>query len=212
MWFGRRSNKQHKVFVIGRNKTGTTSVGQALKDLGYRIGNQAKAENFIDDWSNRRFDRIIAYCRSADAFQDIPFSNDYTYQILDSAFPGAKFVLTIRNNSHEWYESLIRFHTKIVGRGRVPTPDDLKSFPYRKRGWIWRVQQAVYGIDESTLYDKAIYTSHYDSHIENVQTYFRDRPNDLLTINLGDEQALPMLCDFLDEPAPEDSMPHLNRS
>ncbi len=91
----------------------------------------------MEDWARRDFRKIIKFCKTADAFQDAPFSYDFTFQAVDNAYPGSKFILTERSNSEEWYESLIRFHTKIVGKNRLPTPNDLKNFPYRYKGYIW---------------------------------------------------------------------------
>ena len=68
-------------------------MGQVLSDMGFRVGNQAKAERLMEDWAQRKFHNIVEYCKSADAFQDAPFSNDYTYQVMDYAFPESKFVL-----------------------------------------------------------------------------------------------------------------------
>src|SRR5690349_10358789 len=109
-----------KIFCIGSGKTGTTSMGAALASLGFKLADQAIGESLIEDWAKRDFRAIIDHCKSADAFQDVPFSLDYTYAALDQAFPGAKFILTVRESSAEWYESLTRFHTKIVGKNRLP--------------------------------------------------------------------------------------------
>lgn len=79
-----------KIFCIGRNKTGTTSLAKALKNLGYRVGKQGKAERLLDDWGRRDFRQIVRYCKWADAFQDVPFGLDYSYQVLDYAFRGSK--------------------------------------------------------------------------------------------------------------------------
>ena len=49
-----------KVFCIGRNKTGTTSVERALQDMGYRLGNQRAGELLLEDWARRDFRRIVA--------------------------------------------------------------------------------------------------------------------------------------------------------
>jgi hypothetical protein len=206
--------KKIKIFVIGRNKTGTTSTGQALASIGFQLGKQSKAELLLEDWGKRNFSNIINHCKTADAFQDIPFSLDYTYQVLDHVFPNSKFLLTIRNNSQEWYDSLIRFHTKIIGKNRIPTADDLKQFRYRHRwkGWLWRANQLIYGIDENTLYDKDIYINHYESHNQKVMEYFKHRFEDLLILNPSDTKAMQSLCEFLEVPATNDIMPHLNKS
>lgn len=201
-----------KVFCIGRNKTGTTSLASLLGQLGYRLGKQGTAEYMLDDWARRDFRKIIRYCRKADAFQDIPFSLNYTYQAVDSAFPGSRFILTVRNDADQWYDSLTRYHTKIVGVGRLPTAEDLKQYSYRETGWLWKSQRLVYGIDEQSLYDKARYVQHYIDHIKDVTEYFRYRPDDLLTLNIEDEDAVDRLCAFLGTANPNLSMPHLNRS
>jgi len=199
------------VFGIGRNKTGTTSLALALENLGYRVGDQSAAEELMEDWAIRDFRRLIRYCRSADAFQDVPFSLDYTYQAVDVAFPGSRFVLTVRDSPEQWYESLTGFHTKIVGRGRLPTADDLRDFPYRHTGWLWRQQQLIYGADETTLYDRELYVEQYRRHNESVRDYFRHRPGDLLVLNLAQPSSARALYEFLDVPYLGQAMPHEKR-
>lgn len=206
------NQQDRKVFCIGRNKTGTTSLAAALKNAGLQVGSQPIGERLIHDWSIRRFDRIVRLCKSAQAFQDIPFSLPYTFEIIDFCFPGSKFILSVRRNEDEWYESLIRFHTKIVGKGRVPTPDDLKNFSYQHKGWVWNTMQLVYGIDENTLYDEHIYKRHYRKHNESVLEYFQHRADDLLVINLADEQAESNLATFLGVANSQGLLPHLNRT
>ncbi|MBM3694646.1 MAG: hypothetical protein FJW79_01725 [Actinobacteria bacterium] len=201
-----------KVFCIGRNKTGTTSLAAALRDLGLRVGSQQRGEQLLEAWAERRFRPIARLAATADAFQDVPFSLDYTFQAMDFSFPGSRFVLTLRRSPEEWFASLTRFHTRIVGKGRLPTPDDLKEFPYRAPGWIWRAQQLVYGIDEETLYDREIYLEHYRSHETRVRDYFRHRPGDLLVLDVSATDALPRLSTFLGLGPVEGPMPHLNRS
>lgn len=201
---------KRKIFCIGRNKT--TSIGAALQSLGFKLGDQAKAELLMEDWAKRDFRRIVKYCKTADAFQDVPFSLDYTYGVLDYVFPGSKFILTIRNSAEEWYESLTRFDTKIVGKERLPTAVDLKTFAYREVGWLWRAHVLVYGIDESSLYDRNLYIRHYEAHCSRVVAYFQPRLDDLLVLNVGDAGAMDSLCSFLGVDCKGLSMPHLTKS
>lgn len=201
-----------KIFCIGQNKTGTTSIDALLKSIGYKTGNQVKGELLQNDWAKRDFSKIVKLCKTADAFQDVPFSNDYTYNVLDYAFPNSKFILTVRSNKDEWYDSITRFHTKIVGKGRLPTPDDLKDFNYRYKGFLWDVQKDKYGIDESTLYDYKIYTEQYEKHNNRVIDYFQGRKKDLLVINLSEASAIEKLYSFLGLKYNGEKMPHLNIS
>jgi hypothetical protein len=201
-----------KIFCVGMNKTGTKSLQAALRELGFRVGDLVKGELLIDDWSRRDFRRIIEHCRTADAFKDIPFSCDFTYQAVDGAFPGSKFILSVRNSPDDWFDSLVRFHTALLGKDRVPTAGDLKDYHYRQVGWMWRAQVLAYGIDESTLYDRPTYIRRYLAHNERVIEYFRHRPADLLVLNVGEANAIQRLCEFLEMPFAGRQMPHLNKA
>jgi hypothetical protein len=201
-----------KVFCIGFNKTGTTSVRVALEGLGYRVGNQPLAEALITDWARRDFSRIIEYCNTADAFQDIPFSLPYTYQSLDAAFPGSKFILTIRTNADIWYRSLTTFHAKVFGGGKIPTEDDLARATHRFKGWALCAMQAISAFPDGDPYNKECLVRAYGSHNARVQEYFRDRPRDLLTINLSTEGSFQAFCDFLGKSPQSDCFPWKNRT
>lgn len=204
-----------KVFVIGRNKTGTTSMQHVLSELGYRMGNQPEAELLMEDWGVRNFKRIIRYCYSADAFQDVPFSYHYTFQAMDTAFPGSKFILTVRDSDDQWYQSVVRFHTKRLknrtGIDRVPTLDDIREDPYRAPGWIWRNRELV-GIQSDLPYPEVELKAYYNRHNEIIKDYFRHRPNDLLVLNLSEPDAMERLCKFLGKPYKGIEMPRLNNS
>lgn len=207
--FGKR---KPKVFCVGRNKTGTTSFGAALKAAGFRLARQLPAEKLNEDWARRDFRRIIKFCKSADVFQDVPFSMAYTYQALDQAFPEARFILTIRDSGEQWFDSLTRYHTKVIGKGRLPTVEDLKEHPYVYKGWLWRQHQLVYGADENSLYNKKKYIAHYEKHNADVLDYFRFRQDSLLVLNLSDADAAKKLESFISLPAGTIKIPHLNLS
>lgn len=199
-----------KVFCVGRNKTGTTSLEAALKSLGFRMGLQARGEMLRSDWAKRDFTRIIDLARTADAFQDAPFSLHFTFQALDMSFPGSKFILTVRDSPEQWFESVMRFQTGIVNKGRLPTADDLREFEYRFKGYLWQSFVDTYGDDESLLYDKDTYIAHYLHHNRSVTDYFRNRPDDLLVLNVGAPDAMKMLCAFLGIAHRGQTMPRLN--
>ena len=44
-----------KVFCIGKNKTGTTSMCVVFEMLGLKLGNQRKGELLLDDYLNNDF-------------------------------------------------------------------------------------------------------------------------------------------------------------
>ena len=200
-----------KVFCIGINKTGTTSIDIALQQLGYRTGNVGKGCLLIEDWARRDFRSTIKLCKSGNAFQDIPFSLPDTYRHLDSAYPGSKFVLTIRNSADEWYRSLTRFHTLLIGKNRLPTANDLKSFPLLYEGWIWRVQQLTIGVDESSPYERDSLVRYYENHNQQVHEYFKNRRDSLLVLKMSAPGKMNRLCQFLGlENKTGMKMPHID--
>jgi len=203
-----------KVFVIGHNKTGTTSMEALLGSLDYRLGDQVAGELLLDDWADGRFDRIVDLCRTADAFQDIPFSLWGTYRILDLEFPGSKFVLTVRDSATQWYESVCRWGRKLVNaQGPLPTAEEMGAFAYRAPGWFLRSHLLIYGVGEDELYQRDRYIRAYEDHIAAVEEYFAGRPGALLVLNLADPASLGRLCHFLGvAPPPGMTMPHLNQN
>ena len=208
--------RKPKVFGIGRNKTGTTSLTAAMDSLGYRIGSQEKAELLIEDWARRDFASIIRLSKSADFFQDIPFSLPFTFQALDQAFPGSKFVLTVRGSADEWWQSMRRFRAKIMGSEGAPTTDNYRAYRYRDSlpaDWFWRSQELIYGLTNENIDNEQLFKAHYLAHNLSAREYFRQRPADLLELDLSQEDALGRLVRFLEIPdVGNAAFPHLNRT
>lgn len=208
-----RARKSPKVFCIGLNKTGTTSLEAALKNHGFRIGNQNAGEDLVVDWAQRDFDQIIKLCYTADAFQDAPFSFPFTYQALDMHFHNAKFILTIRDDFEQWYDSITRFHSKIWADGiRVPTVEDLKKAPYRYEGRAYEVNRLLFNSPENDPYEIECFRRYYESHNNAVLEYFRHRPDRLLVINLSDSSAYQNFCSFLRLEPKGSDFPWLNKT
>ena len=205
-----------KVFVVGRNKTGTTSMKKVLRQLGYRVGSQRAAERLTPDWARRDFRSLIDYCHSAEAFQDVPFSYPFTYQALDYAFPGSKFILTVRDSEDQWYESVTRFAAKRLekrlGERRLPTWQEIREDPYVWKGWSYQNQIFRFGQEvlQQDPHDRERLISDYRWHNESVVNYFRNRPDDLLVINVSSPEAMQKLCKFLGKPDNGLSMPWEN--
>ncbi|MCO6499204.1 MAG: hypothetical protein J5I47_02370 [Vicingus serpentipes] len=188
-----------KYFCIGCNKTGTTSVKKAFKLHGFVIGNQRKAELLMDDYFDENDFPIINYCKTGEFFQDVPFSLPNTFKVIDNAYPNSKFILTVRDNSEQWYNSLVNFHSKLYGNGEVPTVELLKKVDYVYPGWTWNTIKKMYNITEyDNPYSKEMLIAYYEKHNKDVLNYFKDRPNDLLVINVSDKNSYQQLAKFID--------------
>jgi len=173
-----------KVFCIGFHKTGTTSVKDALKILDYRVAGPFG-----------RNDRNIASTVEAtaralvpqfDAFQDNPWP--MIYRFLDKAFPGSKFILTVRP-TEKWLSSVSEHFIE----GTPPM-----------REWIYGPGRA------SPIGNETAYVERYERHNREVQEYFEGRASDFLVFNLSGGDGWEELCAFLDHPVPTRPFPWRN--
>lgn len=188
-----------KIFCIGMNKTGTTSLKHAFIDLGFIIGNQKAAERLLPFYRNGDFQKIVNYCHTGQVFQDIPFSYPETFKHLDQAFPGCKFILTVRDSPEQWYQSVIKFESKMFGKnGELPTKSDLKNAKYIWKGWVWECYKAVWPTPEDDIYNQEILMNHYNAYNQSVVDYFKERPNQLIVINIAAKESYKRLMAFLD--------------
>lgn len=198
-WLKKRELKgKVKYFCIGRNKTGTTSLKKAFEELGYLVGKQQEAEVLYDQYYfKNEFSEIIKYCESAQVFQDLPFSCPETYKYLDTAYPGSKFILTIRDDAEQWYQSLVSFHSKILGlNGVAPTTEDLKKAQYLRKGFLYNTVK-LHGTEDVNPYNKNTMIAHYEQYNQDVIEYFKNRPGDLLVINIAKRKAYSKFMVFL---------------
>lgn len=196
----------NKAFVIGRNKTGTTTMQTAFEQMGLTVGDQRTAELLAADWLARDFHRIIAYCSRAQVFQDVPFSLNYTYIIMDHAFPGSKFILTVRD-TEDWYRSLLRFHFAEIGyhadlesftRADPDLICKVKEWSYIRKGWIYDMMVNSFNLScDSELYDAKIFMSNFEEYNGEVKNYFRQRPSDLLVLDVSKAHDTAPVAEFL---------------
>ncbi len=210
---GWKNSRMPKIFCIGRNKTGTTSMAEFLGQCGYNVAPQTPAELLIDQWHASNFEPIIRFARTAgNAFQDIPFSLPETFVALHKAFPESKFILTVRGSSDDWYRSLTNYHAKLFGHGKIPDKNDLMEADYNGKGWMWKVNQMVYHTPENDIYNREILIAHYEKYNNDVIRYFSLFPGNLLVVNLADADAPERIAQFLNLKAPVPEMPWENKN
>lgn len=204
-----QANRSPKFFCIGFNKTGTTSVQSAWEGAKVQVGDQRSAEKLLPAYVNSDFQTIIDYCQTAQAFQDFPFSAPKTFVELDRAFPDAKFILTVRDNSEQWLQSHFKFVEKRLGN--APTLDHLKASNYVWPGWSFQAHQAIFGEDvdfDDGDSKKAI----YENHNKRVQEHFASRPEKLLVLNVADSDAMRRFNRFCDIRGAHQTFPWANKT
>lgn len=171
-----------KVFGVGFQKTGTTSLQYALSLLGYRVGGVFRIKDLGGEPGIRR--KVMELSEHFDAAADHPWP--IFYRELDEKFPGSKFILTTRD-SEKWYKSVC---------GHFADTEDLM------RTWI-------YGPGAPTQ-NRERYVDRLLSHENDVRAHFADRPGQLLEMDLSKGHGWPELCAFLGKPVPRRPFPRLN--
>jgi hypothetical protein len=213
IYFTSRYKHSQKIFCIGKNKTGTTSIEKIFKMAGYHVGSQNIGEGLMKFWKKNDFRPIIKFAKyGGEAFQDIPFSWPNTYRVLADNFPESKFILTIRDSGEEWYQSFIHFHSKLFGQGSLPTKYHLINADYNKKGWAWESFRLLHDSPEEDIYNKEILISDYNKHNQEVISFFSGTPERLLVVNLKDKDAAKRITDFLDLPFTLSEIPWENKT
>lgn len=99
------------------------------------------------------------------------------YKKLDRAFPKSKFIYTVREKSG-WLDSM----EKYLDSRKVISPQQNKN------------RKQVYG---QSAFNRGLYSFAYDRHHNDVLTYFADRPQDLLALNICNGDGWAELRPFL---------------
>ncbi len=206
-------SRQDKIFCIGTNKTGTTSMATIFRELEIPVASQRKAELLFKDLSNKNLKDFYKYVKYGGvAFQDIPFSLPNTFKILDVKFPDSKFILTIRDSPEVWYNSLTTYHAKLFGNGNIPNKLDLKNAKYVYPGWMWESYQLYYKTPEDDIYNKPILIQQYTDYNNSVLDYFKEQPEKLLVVNLKESNAAEKISRFLNSKKVLEKIPWKNKT
>ena len=152
-----------------------------------------------------------------EAFQDVPFSNTELLPELYARYPDALYILTIRD-PEDWFESLKKFHLKILGLQRDADPAamarGLKENTYITPGFLYRTHIWQYGMmDDDDFYNHDHYIQNYSYHNNLVR---RTIPADqLLEIEIAKHTDTLLISQFLKLPFPQSTkrkMPWLNQT
>ena len=220
-----KSNKNFsKIFCIGSNKTGTTSLAATLEIYGYSLPNQLNQEMEISKQTYLgNFSPLKEFVNKYDAFQDLPFSIDNYYIAADALYPNSKFILTERD-PEDWYNSIVRYDQKKYGIDNLKNlkEEDINDkFNYLFEGYRkMTMQKYIAEINNNKvyfnwdlLYDKETYINYYIERNNQIKKYFHNRNNAFLILDLKKEKDTEKLCNFLNIPIKyKFNFPHLNKS
>ena len=176
----------HKIFGVGLNKTGTTTLRQCGKMLGYRCTNYDR--RLLEDYILRNdFTLIKERVNQFDLFQDWPWP--LIYKELDDIFPGSKFILTVRKSASVWLESLKKH--------------SMRTHPTK------HCRKLAYGYNYPHKHEQH-FISFYRNHNNKVRTHFKDRDRDFIELCWENGDGFEQLCNFLRCAIPNTPFPHTN--
>lgn len=183
-----------KAFGIGLNKTGTTSLGEALNGLGIKTIHYPFKRAIHQELmaGNYRLSILDSY----QGIVDTPVAPYYPQ--LDREYPGSKFILTLRD-PESWLRS-IEAHWPVMRQWCERDPQFGRFTDF--------ISAAVYGCIEFNR-DRFLYA--YENHERNVREYFQGRPDDFLVMDICRGDAWEPLCPFLGVEIPPFPFPHSNR-
>lgn len=181
-----------RIFGIGMHKTATTSLHTALKILKFDSAHWKSAH-----WAKAIWSEMIAMGKSSTleqhyALTDLPLP--LLYKQLDKAYPGSKFILTVRDEQ-KWLRSVEKHWSYDYNQFRASWDHDPFSH---------RIHKELYGIN---TFNAAVFLAKYRQHNAEVKDYFKSRPEDLLVMHMDKDEGWAELCSFLNCPVPVISYP-----
>ena len=179
-----------KVFGIGWHKTGTKTLAQCMRILGY------DHLSYDPEVSGSLLKQVMqgdctGLFEAADrhaSFDDFPWP--LAFRELDARYPDAKFSLTMRKSSKSWINSLLKHATRT--------------------GPMW-TRKLVYGHRMPHGHEEA-HIARYEQHNRDVLEHFKGREDKLYPLCWETLQGWVELCAFLGKEVPDAPIPHENRS
>lgn len=176
-----------KIFGIGLNKTGTSTLGECFEQLGFRLmGSRA---DIMSKYLYGDKDALYTLCDAHDAFEDWPYPLAYK-DLFQRYGADAKFILTLRKSPEAWLRSLKKH--------------SLRSHPRRNSQMLAYGHSYPHGLEEKFL-------QLYRQHSEDVIDFFESNNagHQLKILNWEEGDGWPELCAFLEVPVPDSDFPHV---
>ena len=179
----RNRSDRPRVFCIGWHKTGTTTLGLALIELGYSV--VGCRLDMVHPLRRGDLDTVLKTAGDYDAVQDIPWAA--LYRELDERYPGSRFIMTRREEagwlnsaSRHFADAYVPLHEWLYGKGVLKGHEEL-------------------------------YLERFRRHERDVLDYFWRRQDDLLIMDLEAGDGWNELCGFLGDARPGRPFPHANK-
>ena len=220
-----RKNKlvRDKIICVGLNKTGTSSLTDGLKKLGYLTWADSNPRYSLEfsniPFSNKSLGNAIDLIEHTDVdfFQDIPFSCPGISEWIITNFPQARYILTTRSNSQLWVKSVKNFwSTFFDGEKIIPSKVKHETF-ILDRGYVREYSYLLtmfetWEIDkyEGNLNEKL--TQVYENHNLSVKKTLNTNGCDWIEIDVSKTGEFKRLTDWLEIENSENDFPWINKT
>jgi hypothetical protein len=177
-----------KAFGIGLNKTGTRSLAEAMRILGFRTlhkGDHATSQ-LVERAASEGLPLLAYIGEQYDAYFDVD-SIVRRYADLDQQYPRSRFILTTRALDG-WLvsrEKHVRANQERAARGEYDG------------AWL--------------TIDRDDWADEWHRHHASVRAYFADRPDDLLVIDITSGEGWDKVAPFVGRPVPRRPFPWQNQ-
>lgn len=129
-WRGRRFPERKKVFIIGQNKTGTTSVARAFRDVGTNHLTIMRIPRRM--FHPGDFEGLAHLAAHYDSIDDRPWNREKVIAAMLKAFGDrAVFVLNTRN-PEAWFQSYVRFQRHSLKPSEIEPGESEAAFIQRR--------------------------------------------------------------------------------
>lgn len=180
----------NKIFVVGLDKTGTSSISKALRILNYSvIESDAK---FIDIYEKSDINYFMNFIKQYDAGADLPWC--VLYKELYKKYPNAKYILTTRENENIWVKSHFNHFLQTNTKGKELISRYFRTF-----------YKLPYPINHGEELKKI-----YITHNTKVREFF-DGMDNFIDVNVSDV-GWNELCNFVNKDIPQQPFPRIKQS
>ena len=209
----------NKCFGIGANKTGTTSLEVICKKLYGMRSKQRPGVASVHQIFQGNYSTLTEHLDQQDFHQDLPTSIHHYYVALDILYPNSKFILTLRDSS-SWFESFFNYYysskiktylyPELARKSYLIFPGHDKWFETawgKELSLLNDIRTHSFKTDKD-LKNSIIRTSSfrdacinsYESRISCIQSYFANRNDDLLQVQLSDPSLSTKINKFFNLP------------
>ncbi|MEL7256133.1 MAG: sulfotransferase [Pseudomonadota bacterium] len=178
-----------KVFCLGFQKTGTTSMAVFFESMGLRVAgyNNFREMEKGDISRERVLEHAIHIMKDHDCAQDTPWY--VLYKELDATFPNSKFIHVVRD-TESWIKS---------------ATSHFEHYPKNFHTWI-------YGCPYPRGHEQT-WIDTYEQHNSDVKDYFSGRPDDYLFLRLDEVVGRSKeIARFIGYEGPVPEWPHANKN